>query len=181
VSRLIFSILVTLDGFIDHTAMIADDELHDFSTAMLNRVQTVLFGRRTYQLFEQAWPPAKTDASLPQSMIDFANRIDEIDKLVFSTTLEQAGWRNSRLARQVDPQEIRRLKQEGDLVIAGASLARTFMNMDLIDEYQLLVNPIILGRGVPLFQDIRSRINLKLAGTRVFGSGVTVLDYLREH
>jgi dihydrofolate reductase len=179
-SKLILSILTTLDGFIDHDVMIADEELHEYSNRMLEGVQGVLFGRRTYQLFEESWPPLKTDTSQPRVMIEFANLIDEIPKVVFSTTLEMAGWRNSRLVRQVDPREIEQMKQEGDLAIAGASLARSLMNLDLIDEYQFLVNPIILGGGVPLFRDVTRRIDLKLVGAKTFGSGVTVLDYLRE-
>jgi len=179
--KLVFSINVTLDGYIDHTAMLADDELHNVSTEFLNSGDIMFFGRRTYQLMEEYWPGAVNDASIPPAMRDFARRIDEIDKIVYSRTLEQANWRNTRLLREVDPAEIARMKegQGGNLLIAGANLAETFMDLDLIDEYQLLVNPIILGSGTTLFRGRPGRIDLELLGTRSLASGVVVLHYQR--
>jgi dihydrofolate reductase len=175
----IFSILVTLDGFIDHTAMIADAELHEYSTANLEKAHALLFGRRTYQLFEEYWPRAEMDPAATPDEIGFAQRINEIDKIVFSRTLDRVDWRPSRLVREVSPEEITRLKREGDLQIAGADLAQTFMRLDLVDQYQLLVNPIILGHGVPLFKGVTDRIDLQLSDMHRFGSGVVVLTYNR--
>jgi dihydrofolate reductase len=179
--KVIFSILVTLDGFIDHTAMIADEELHEFSARSLDRVRAVLFGRRTYQLFEEYWPVADADASATPAMLQYAQRINEIDKIVFSRTLDRLGWNPARLVKTVDPSEINRLKQDGDLVIAGSKLAHSFMKLDLIDEYQLLVNPILLGHGVPLFKEGIQRVDLELSDMQKFGSGVVVLTYQRPH
>jgi dihydrofolate reductase len=176
---LIFSILVTLDGFINHEVMIADEAVHEYSTRELKNSRALLLGRNTYQLFADSWPPVKTDPSFPQYMVDFANRIDEIEKVVFSRTLGQVTWRNSRLVTEIDPEEIRLMKAEGDLGVSGAGLANSLMKLDLIDRYTLLVNPIILGQGVPLFREGFPRRDLKLIGTHRFDSGVVVLDYER--
>ena len=88
-------------------------------------------------------------------------------------------WKPSRLVRDVSPEEITRLKREGDLQIAGADLAQSFMRLDLVDQYQLLVNPIILGHGVPLFKGVTDRIDLQLSDMHRLGSGVVVLTYNR--
>lgn len=84
--KLIFAINVTIDGFADHTAVIADDELHDFYTNLLNDADTLLFGRKTYQLMESYWPQAQNDPQATKSMIEIANKINSLPKIVFSKT-----------------------------------------------------------------------------------------------
>ncbi len=100
-------------------------------------------------------------------------------KIVYSRTLERAGW-NTTIVREVVPEEVRALKEQpgGDLVLGGADLARTFRRLDLIDEYRLYVHPVLLGRGRPLFGS-DDTVDLRLTGTRTFGNGVVLLSYAR--
>jgi dihydrofolate reductase len=106
--------------------------------------------------------------------------LNAMRKLVFSRTLENVEWNNSTLVNEVVPEDIEKLKQEPgrDMVIYGsASLVRTLTNLGLIDEYQILVHPVILGSGKPLFQDIKDQVKLKLVQTKTYPSGVVVLYY----
>lgn len=176
--KITFSILVTLDGFIDHTAMLADAELHQDATAELDALDLLLFGRRTYQLFAHDWTVAETDASLDPSVLAFARRINRIPKIVFSNTLKQAEWQNSKLVKTDAVDYVRELKKQngGTVGIAGSTLAHSLMQADLIDEYRFLINPVILGIGQRLFQNDVQK-NLKLVGIKRFGSGVVALTY----
>ncbi len=177
--KLIFSINVSLDGFADHTVAIADDELHDFSTAQLDGVSAVLFGRKTYQLFESFWPNAPEDPQSTQSIVRFARKINAMPKIVFSKTLPEAGWNNTRLVKGDTVGEVKALKQETgkDLAVGGISLIQTFLNLKLVDEYWLLVQPVIQGRGRRLFDGAAGRIEHKLLDATTFRSGVAVLHY----
>jgi dihydrofolate reductase len=181
--KLTFSINVTLDGFADHTAMIAENELHDFFTNLLGTVDVILFGRKTYQLMEGFWPVADKDPGSTKSMLRFADRINAMPKIVFSRTLNEVRWSNSRLIKENMVEEVLKLKQQpgGNISIGSISLANSFMKLGLIDEYWLLVHPIILGKGKRLFESLNDRIDLKLADTRKFDSGVVVLHYQPGH
>ncbi|MCX6149621.1 MAG: dihydrofolate reductase family protein [Ignavibacteriales bacterium] len=180
--KLIFSINVTIDGFADHTAVIADYELHDFYSNLFDEVDTVLLGRKTYQLLQSFWPNAPEDPISTKSMIKFADGINSISKIVFSKTLEKVDWSNTRLVKKDMIEEVLRMKQQPgkSLSVGGLSIASTFMQLGMIDEYWFVVQPIVLGTGTPLFKDIKSRMNLKLLETRTFGSGVVVLHYQNE-
>ena len=177
--KLIWAINVTIDGFADHTAVIADDELHDFHTDLLGNVDIVLFGRKTYQLMESYWPVAPEDPAATKSMFKFANTINSIPKIVFSKTLQKVAWNNTRLIREKITEEVRKLKQQpgNSLSIGGITITSNFMKLGLIDEYWFLVQPIILGTGKHLVEGIQDQHNLKLADTKVFNSGVVALHY----
>jgi dihydrofolate reductase len=101
-------------------------------------------------------------------------------KVVYSRTLEEAGW-NTTIVREVVPDEVRELKEQpgGDLMLGGADLAETFLKHDLVDEYRLYLHPAIIGQGKRLFPPLESRIHVQLAETRVFGNGVVLLRYER--
>lgn len=178
--KLIFQINVSLDGYADHTVAIADDELHDFSTDLLNTVDTVLFGRVTYQLFESYWPLAPKDPEATKSIVEFANKINAIPKIVFSKTLQNVGWNNTRLVKSNMAEEVLKLKQGTgkNLSVGGLSLAQSLMKLSLIDEYLILVQPVVVGKGRRLFDGVNDRLDLKLSGTKTFRSGVVVLHYL---
>lgn len=181
--KLIFAINVTIDGFADHTAMIADDELHLFFADLLERTDTVLFGRKTYQLMESYWPRAADDPASTEGMKKYAEKINNIQKIVFSHTLDKTGWNNTRLYKGNMTEEVIRLKNlPGKSISAGSlSLAAELTKQRLIDEYWFLVHPIILGKGLPLFRDISTRADLKLLDTRIFKSGVVVLHYKKQN
>jgi dihydrofolate reductase len=181
--KTIFCPNVSLDGCADHRMAFADEELLDFFTALLSGVDAVLFGRMAYQLFESYWPTAPQDPSATRSMVAFARRINAMPKIVFSNTLEKAEWNNTRLVRGDAGEEVSRLKQQPgkDLSITGFSLASTLMQKGLIDEYWLMVQPVVWGSGKRLFEGLKDKVKLKLADTRTFKSGVVVLHYLNPN
>ena len=170
---------MTLDGFCDHTAMIADDELHQHYNELLSNADTLLYGRITYQLMEGYWPTVVKNPTGNKPTDEFAVLIDNISKIVFSHTLKNVDWKNVKLAKGGIKEEVLELKQQaGKNILAGSpSLIVALMQLDLVDEYQLCVQPIILGRGLPLFKNVKGRINLKLLKTKPFGSGAVTHYY----
>jgi dihydrofolate reductase len=179
--KVIFQMLTTLDGFfegpnreIDWHHM--DEELNDFAIEFLNSVDVLLFGRVTYELMAGYWP---TPAATTNDPI-VAGKMNSLPKVVFSRTLERADWQNTRLVKGSVAEEVARLKgQPGkDLAIFGSSdLALTLIQHGLIDEYRIIVNPVVLGNGKPLFKGINNKLNLKLLKARTFGSGNVMLFY----
>ena len=170
---------MTLDGFCDHTAVIADDELHQHYNELLSSAGTLLYGRITYQLMESYWPTLVKNPTGNKPTDEFAVLIDNISKIVFSRTLKNVDWKNTELKKEVIKEEILELKQQtgNDIFVGSPSLIVALTQLDLIDEYQLCVQPIILGNGLPLFKNITDRINLKLVKTKIFGSGSITLYY----
>lgn len=177
--KLIAAINMTLDGFCDHTAVIADEELHRNANELFKQADTVIFGRVTYQLMENGWPPIMKNPSGNKAVDEFAILIDSISKIVFSNTLKQVDWNNTRLAKGDLTHEVIRLKQQTgkNILVGSPSLIDALMIAGLIDEYQLSVQPIVLGIGLPLFKNMTERINLKLIKTKTLASGVVVLYY----
>ncbi len=176
--KVIAAINMTLDGFCDHTAGIADDELHQHYNELLQSADTIIWGRITYQLMEY-WPTVVKNPTGNKAMDDFAITIDNISKIVFSRTLKEVEWRNTRLAKGSIEEEISALKQQPgrDILVGSPTLIVASMNLKLVDELQLCVHPVILGNGLPLFKNINNQINLKLLKTKTFGSGAIVLYY----
>ena len=176
--KVIAAINMTLDGFCDHTAGIADDELHQHYNELLHNAGTVLYGRITYQLMEY-WATVVKNPTGNKSMDEFAVTMDNIPKIVFSRTLKNVEWKTAKLAKRDIKEEVLDLKQQaGKNILAGSpSVIVTLTQLDLIDEYQLCVHPIILGNGLRLFKNINDRINLKLIKTKTFASGAVALYY----
>ena len=180
--KLIAAINMTLDGFCDHTAMIADEEIHQHYNELLSGADTVLYGRITYQLMESYWPSVVKNPTGNKPMDEFAVIIDNISKIVFSRTLKNVDWKNTKLKKEGIKEEVLELKQSRNggsknILVGSPSLIVTLTQLDLIDEYQLGVQPIVLGSGLPLFKNIRDRINLKLLKTKTFGCGAVTLYY----
>lgn len=177
--KLIAAINVTLDGFCDHTAGIADEELHQHYNELLSNSGVILYGRTTYQLRESYWPSVVKNPTGNKPIDDFALTIQNIPKIVFSRTLTNVDWKNARLAKGGIEEEVAELRQQpGKDILAGSpSLIAALTKLNLIDEYQLCVHPVILGSGLPLFKNINNKIILKLLKTKAFGSGAMVLYY----
>ena len=177
-----FSINITIDGFADHTAVIADNQLHDFFTNLLKNADTLLFGRRTYQLMESFWPTAAENPICTKSMIEFANQINSINKIVFSRTLDKVSWNNTKLKKENLIEEILKLKNQNgkNILIGSLSLASNLIFHDLIDEFWFLTHPIILGKGKQLFESLDKRVDLRLLDSVIFNSGVAALHYERR-
>ncbi len=177
--KLIAAMNITLDGFCDHTAMIADDEIHQHYNELLRNAGTLIYGRITYQLMESYWPTVVKEPTGNKPMDEFAVLIDDISKLVFSHTLKNVAWKNSRIAKRGIKEEILELKQKQgkDIVVGSPGLIVATMNLNLIDEYQISVQPTIAGKGLPLFRNINDRIDLKLLKTKIFGCGAVTFYY----
>jgi dihydrofolate reductase len=176
--KLFWQMSVTLDGFmegpnreLDYTAQFVDADFDRYATDMLRSIDAILLGRRTYELFASYWP----SATGPD-----ADRLNALPKVVFSRTLEKVEWNNSMLVKEKVGEEVARLKQKPgkDLALFGsADLASTFIRLGLIDEYRILVTPVVLGRGTPMFKDIKDRIALKLLQATTWSSGTAALYY----
>ena len=177
--KLIAAINMTLDGFCDHTAGIADDELHQHYNELLRNAGTLLYGRITYQLMESYWPSIVKNPTGNKPADEFAILIDNISKIVFSRTLKNVDWKNTKLKKEIIKEEILELKQQAgkNIFVGSPSLIVACTKLNLIDEYQLCVQPIILGSGLQLFKNIRERINLNLLKTKTLGSGAVILYY----
>ena len=177
--KLIAAINMTLDGFCDHTAMIADDEIHHHYNKLLRNADTLIYGRITYQLMESYWPSVVTNPTGNKPMDEFAVLIDDISKIVFSRTLQHVDWKNTELKKEVIKEEVLELKQQAgkSILVGSPSLIVALGQLDLIDEYQLGVQPTVLGSGLPLFNDVKDRIDLKLLQTKTFGCGAVTLYY----
>ncbi len=169
---------MTLDGFCDHTAGIPDDEIHQHYTDLLSNADTILYGRITYQLMEY-WRTVLENPSDEKSMNDFAIAIDKIPKIVFSHTLKNIEWESAKLANRTIEEEVLELKKQSgkDILVGSRSLIIQLMKLNLIDEYQLCVHPVVAGGGLPLFENMNDRTILKHIKTKTFSGGAVILYY----
>ncbi len=177
--KLIAAINITLDGFCDHTAMIADEEIHQHYNELLSNAGAIIYGRITYQLMESSWPTVVKNPTGNKPMDEFALIIDVIPKIVFSNTLKNVEWKNSKLAKGDIKEEVLALKQQPgkDILVGSPGLIVATMKLNLIDEYQINIQPIITGKGLPLFKNINDRIDLTLFKTKTFSCGAITLYY----
>jgi dihydrofolate reductase len=183
--KLIAAINMTLDGFCDHTAVIADEELHQHYADLLSNAGTLIYGRITYQLMENYWPAVVKNPTGIKATDEFAVTIDNIPKIVFSHTLKNVEWKSAKLANRDIEEEVLELKQSRnggskDILVGSPSLIVALTQLGLIDEYQLCVHPVIVGHGLPLFKNINDKTILKLFKTKPFSSGAIVLYYERS-
>lgn len=180
--RIIVGMSVSLDGFFegpdaDLSWHRVDEELHQHFNDELRGMSAFLDGRRTYQLMAGYWPTADRDPAATAPEREFAGIWRDMPKIVYSRTLERADW-NTTVVREVVPEQVRALKEQpgGDLALGGAELAAAFARHGLVDEWQLYVNPVVLGAGRPLFPP-GLRLDLELVAERRFGNGVVQLSY----
>jgi dihydrofolate reductase len=173
--------MATLDGFfagpngeIDWHRV--DEEFNEFAIAQLDSADGLLFGRVTYQGMASYWPTdmARTDDPI------VAGKMNTLPKIVFSRTLDKVEWNNTRLVKGNVEEEISKLKQQPGqdwLLFGSADLASTLTNLGLIDEYRIMVNPVVLGSGQPLFKGMKEKLNLKLTSAKTFRNGNVLLCY----
>jgi len=178
---------VSLDGYVcgpngeqDWMTM-SDPTMDRFMVShFLPRVDTMLVGRVLYQGFESFWPTVKKNPDYPKDLVEFAHWMENTPKVVFSKTLTEVSWVNSRLAKEEPVDEVRRLKEQkgGDMVIfGGAGIVEYFTRHNIVDEYQIKLEPVVLGKGRPLFKDLQTRIPLTLMEAKAFDSGVVGMIY----
>ena len=183
--KVIVTMWVTLDGFIagpnnDMSWVRVDEAMGTYENDLVSAADTLLLGRMTYQSFAGSWPHVPDNPAASEGEKEYARKLNSMRKIVFSKTLETAKWNNSTLLHDISPDDIVALKQESgkNIVIYGsASVVQALMELGLIDEYQLLVHPIILGSGKRLFRDGSHTTALRLVEAKTFSSGVVLLSY----
>jgi dihydrofolate reductase len=185
--KLVLTEWVSLDGYtagpdndMSFVGESFNDEMGKYEDDIVRTGDTLVLGRVTYESFAGSWPnvPDKPDVSEGEKA--YARKLNSMRKVVFSRTLGSAEWNNSVLLREIDPEAIKQWKQEDgkDMLIYGsASIVQQLTNLGLIDEYQLLVHPVVLGGGKPLFKDVTDKRHLKLVSAKPFSSGVVLLTY----
>jgi dihydrofolate reductase len=196
--RIVMFNRVTTDGFFagpdgNLDWVVPDNEIDKAGAAAISNFDTILFGRRTYEIFERFWPHAVDDSSTAADPHDAGRRspeiramgvmLNEMTKVVFSKTLKAATWTNSRLLREVEPGEIDAMKKQPgkDMIVFGSgSLISQLTQHGLIDEYQFVVCPVLLGSGRPLLSGVSKRLKLDLLGAEAYRSGNVVLRYARQ-
>lgn len=178
--KILFGINTTINGFADHTSGIADEELHNFFSDLLNEADAILYGRKTYQLMEGFWPIAPDDPESTADIKRFANTINSIKKIVFSFSLTEVNWANSGLANEGLNKTVEKLKSENgkNIAVGSLSLASQLLKQNLIDEFWIAVHPVISEKGPRLFEGVNIHKSLILVNTIALRSGVSIHHYL---
>jgi dihydrofolate reductase len=189
VRKIVLTEWVSLDGYtagpnndMSFVGESFDEDMGKYESDILDTGDTLLLGRVTYESFAGSWPyvPDKPDVSEAEK--DYARRLNAMRKIVFSTTLPSADWNKSTLLREIDAEAVKQWKQEDgkDMLIYGsASIVQQLTNLGLIDEYQVLVHPVVLGGGKALFANVADKNRLRLVSAKPFRSGVVLLTYHR--
>jgi dihydrofolate reductase len=186
--KLYMFVSLSLDGYFegpnhDISWHNVDSETNKFAIEMLRSTDLFLWGRRIYQLMEGYWPKAAEDPSTSSDDREIARLMNNTEKIVFSKTLDRVeetkNWKVTKLVREFDSKEIRRLKaQPGkEINVGGPGLATSFMKDGLIDELRFMINPVAIGEGTPLFRGLERRVKLELLEARKFSSGNMLLCY----
>src|SRR5262245_23953800 len=185
--KIITTTWVTLDVFIagpngnmDWVGELYDDAMGAYESELVNAADTLLLGRVTYESFAGSWPHVPDSPTASEGERTYARTLNAMRKVVFSRTLDRVEWNNSTLLPEVTPEAIGQLKREPgrDMLIYGsASLVCALTDLGLIDEYQLLVHPVIAGSGKPLFGGLTEQVKLHLVNSKTHPSGVVLLTY----
>lgn len=183
--KLIYAINITLDGCVDHTKGMADEEIHEYFANMLGEVDTLVYGRKTYELMVPFWPDmAKTHSGSTEALNKFAHAFDSVEHIVvFSRTPGNMDDNKTRVVSTGLKEEILRLKQEEgkDMLLGGVDVPTQLMELDLIDEYRFVVQPLLVGAGRRLFDAVSmaEKLKLSLVASKVFKSGAVALHYVK--
>jgi dihydrofolate reductase len=185
--KLIVSMNVTLDGFmsgpdceLDWHFSAWNNEMAQVAAEQLNRADTIILGRITYRAMARYWPMQAKNMACAREDIAFADMMNTYTKIVFSKTLQRPEWHNTKLVTGRIAEEIASLKQQPgkDMIIYGSGkLVAALMQLHLVDEYQLWIHPVVLGKGKPLFGELKDKLNMRLISTTKFGSGVVMMSY----
>ncbi|HLQ14622.1 MAG TPA: dihydrofolate reductase family protein [Candidatus Eisenbacteria bacterium] len=181
-ARLIYSVITSLDGYIEDAQgkfdwAAPDEEVHAFVNDQERQIGTYLYGRRTYDVMV-FWETAHTVAGQPPHILDYAELWQAADKIVYSRTLDRVSSARTRIEREFNPEEVRQIKAQAgrDISVGGPELAAEAIKAGLVDEYHLFVHPVLVGAGKSsLPKDVR--VDLELMDERRFGSGVVHLHY----
>jgi len=176
--KIIAAINMTLDANCDHTAGLPDEEIHQHYTELMGQGDAILYGRITYQLME-FWRTILENPSEEKSMNDFAIAIDKIPKIVFSHTLNHVEWKSATIANRDLKETVLELRQQSGkpIFVGSRSLIIHLLNLNLIDEFQLCIHPVVAGKGMLLFENLNDRTIFNLIKTKTFQGGAVILYY----
>lgn len=182
--KVVYGINQTLDGCCDHTKVSGTEDIHVYFSNLLRQADLIVYGRKTYELMVPFWPNVAEEQNMPDSINQFARVFDSVDKLVFSRTLKSLEDKRSRLVNTDPVEEILRLKQQPgkDISLGGIELPLQLIEAGVVDEFHIVVHPVIAGEGRRLFDgiDIKEKIKLKLVESKMLLSGCVALRYLKE-
>lgn len=176
--KVIAAINTTIDGICDHNAGLPSEEIHQHYTKLLSQAGVILYGTTTYQLM-QYWQTLLKNPSGKKTADDFAIAIDRIQKIVFSHKLKNPNWASATMANQPIGELVKELKQQSgkDILVGSRSLIIQLLNLNLVDELQLCLHPMIASKGLPLFEHMNNQSLFKLNSTKVFANGAITLYY----
>jgi len=176
--KIIAAFNMTIDGIADHTAGLPDEEIHQHYAELMGQGDAILYGRTTYQLME-FWRTIIETPSDEKTMNDFAIAIDKIPKIVFSHTLTTVDWKSATLANRDLKETVLALKQQSGkpIFVGSRSLIIQLLNLNLVDEFQLCIHPVVVGKGLPLFDKINDRTIFNLVKTKIFKGGAVIMYY----
>lgn len=176
---LTFGLNVTLDGCCDHRVGIADDELHDHWTQLMDAAGAMLWGRVTYELMESAWPAVARDESAPRAMREWARKLEAKPKYVVSSSRRDFSWNNSFRVEGDLHDAVRQLKEQTPqgVLVGSPMLAAALESRGLVDEYRLVLHPVLAGHGPTLFHGLQPSRYLELVSTKQLKSGALALHY----
>lgn len=183
--KIILLMHASLDGFVggpngEMDWILHDQEMFQYVSTHFEKLGAALYGRVTYQMMESYWPTVSKNPESTKQELHHAEWVEKITKLVVSKSLERVTWNNTRLLKGNLAEEITALKGQpgGDVMIFGSPrLSHSLMSLGLIDEYLLQINPVLIGKGIPLFQDLKDRAKLTLISNQTFKNGVIGLRY----
>ncbi|MEO3795363.1 dihydrofolate reductase family protein [Nonomuraea sp. B10E15] len=181
--KVIYCMMVSLDGYVEAPGgdigwTAPDEEVHAFCNDMARGMGGALYGRRLYENMSAFWPTADQHPDAPPVVTDFARVWRAMPKYVFSRTLTEVGWNSTLMTGDLE-EEVTRLKRKdgGDLEVGGATLAHSLVRLGLVDEFRLLVHPVVLGQGRRFFPELAASVKTRLVESRTFDSGVAYLRH----
>ncbi|MBI2392262.1 MAG: dihydrofolate reductase family protein [Deltaproteobacteria bacterium] len=179
---LTFALNVTLDGCVDHREGIADDELHDYYTELMDAAGAMLFGRTTYELMESAWPAVARDEQAPRAAREWALKLEAKPKYVVSASRRDFPWSNTFRVEGDLREAMTRLKEmtPRGVLVGSPMLSTALERLGLIDEYRLVIHPVLAGHGPTLFQGLERSRHLDLVSTHRLKSGAMAMHYRRR-
>jgi dihydrofolate reductase len=186
--KVVYAINITLDGCCDHTKIVPDETMFEYSMQLLREANLFVYGRKTYQLMVPYWPDVAKDQSASKADRDFAQAFEAANKVVFSRSLDDAeakkGDKNARVVRTDLRDEILKLKQESgkNILASGVDIPSQLIELGLVDEYRFVIHPILAGEGRRLLEGVSlpQKLQLKLVDSKVFKSGCVALRYLKQ-
>ncbi len=179
---LTFALNVTLDGCVDHRAGIVDDEMLDYFTTLMDAAGAMLFGRTTYELMEDAWPAVARDEAAPRAEREWARKLEAKPKYVVSASRRDFPWNNTFRVEGELREAVSKLKEATPrgVLVGSPALSASLERLELIDEYRLVVHPVLAGHGPTLFQGLERSRQLELVSTHRLKSGVMAMHYRRK-